>query len=59
MGSGGVGGYFGAKLQRAGEKVTLVARGPHLDAIKRAGLAIRSASEGAIESRREFVTAPP
>jgi 2-dehydropantoate 2-reductase len=46
MGSGGVGGYFGAKLQRAGEKVTLVARGPHLDAIKRAGLAIRSASEG-------------
>jgi 2-dehydropantoate 2-reductase len=46
MGSGGVGGYFGAKLQRAGEKVTLVARGPHLDAIKRAGLAIRSVSEG-------------
>ena len=46
MGSGGVGGYFGAKLQRAGEKVTLVARGPHLDAIKRAGLAIRSAGEG-------------
>ena len=45
-GSGGVGGYFGAKLQRAGERVTLVARGPHLDAIKRAGLAIRSASEG-------------
>jgi 2-dehydropantoate 2-reductase len=46
MGSGGVGGYFGAKLQRAGERVTLVARGAHLDAIKRAGLAIRSASEG-------------
>jgi 2-dehydropantoate 2-reductase len=46
MGSGGVGGYFGAKLQRAGERVTLVARGAHLDAIKRAGLAIRSAGEG-------------
>jgi 2-dehydropantoate 2-reductase len=46
MGSGGVGGYFGAKLQRAGERVTLVARGAHLEAIKRAGLAIRSASEG-------------
>jgi 2-dehydropantoate 2-reductase len=46
MGSGGVGGYFGAKLQRAGERVTLVARGAHLDAIKRAGLAIRSSSEG-------------
>jgi len=46
MGSGGVGGYFGAKLQRAGDQVTFVARGPHLQAIKRAGLAIRSASEG-------------
>jgi 2-dehydropantoate 2-reductase len=46
MGSGGVGGYFGAKLQRAGEQVTFVARGPHLEAIKRAGLAIRSATEG-------------
>ena len=46
MGSGGVGGYFGAKLQRAGERVTLVARGAHFEAIKRAGLAIRSASEG-------------
>ena len=46
MGSGGVGGYFGAKLQRAGERVTLVARGAHLEAIKRTGLAIRSAGEG-------------
>jgi len=46
MGSGGVGGYFGAKLQRAGEQVTFVARGPHLETIKRTGLAIRSASEG-------------
>ena len=48
MGSGGVGGYFGAKLQRAGEQVTFVARGPHLDAIKRSGLAIKSAGEGDI-----------
>jgi 2-dehydropantoate 2-reductase len=46
MSSGGVGGYCSGKLQRASEKVTLVARDPHLDAIKRAGLAIRSASEG-------------
>ncbi len=46
MGSGGVGGYFGAKFQRAGERVTLVARGAHLEAITRAGLAIRSAGEG-------------
>src|SRR5438132_663290 len=46
MGSGGVGGYFGAKLQRAGERVTMGARGPHLEALKRSGLAIRSAVEG-------------
>jgi 2-dehydropantoate 2-reductase len=46
MGSGGVGGYFGAKLHRAGERVTFVARGPHLDAIKRSGLAIKSAIDG-------------
>ena len=46
MGSGGVGGYFGAKLQRAGERVTLVARGAHLEALKRSGLTVRSAAEG-------------
>jgi 2-dehydropantoate 2-reductase len=46
MGSGGVGGYFGAKLQGAGAEVTMVARGPHLEAMRRAGLAVRSAVEG-------------
>jgi len=46
MGSGGVGGYFGAKLLRAGVEVTMVARGPHLEAIRRTGLTIRSAVEG-------------
>ena len=46
MGSGGVGGYFGSKLLRAGVEVTMVARGPHLEAIRRVGLTIRSAVEG-------------
>jgi 2-dehydropantoate 2-reductase len=46
MGSGGVGGYFGAKLLRAGVEVTMVARGPHLEAMRRSGLTIRSAVEG-------------
>ena len=46
MGSGAVGGYFGAKLLRGGAEVTMVARGPHLEAIRRGGLAIRSAVEG-------------
>jgi 2-dehydropantoate 2-reductase len=45
MGSGGTGGYFGAKLARAGEDVTFVARGAHLAAIAASGLRIRSASE--------------
>src|SRR3990167_6287777 len=46
MGAGGVGGYFGARLLRAGEQVTLVARGAHLEALRRDGLTIRSAIEG-------------
>jgi len=44
IGTGGVGGYFGAKLALAGHDVTFVARGAHLDAIRRDGLRIDSAS---------------
>ena len=32
MGAGGVGGYFGGLLARAGHTVTFVARGAHLQA---------------------------
>ena len=46
LGAGGVGGYFGAKLARAGEDVTFVARGAHLAAIRAAGLRVRSTIEG-------------
>src|SRR5213595_2910332 len=52
MGAGGVGGYFGAKLARAGETITLVARREHLTAIQREGLRIRSDIEG------EYVVRP-
>lgn len=45
-GSGGTGGYFGAKLAKSGEDVTFVARGPHLRAIQDEGLTVRSAVEG-------------
>lgn len=38
MGTGGVGGYYGGKLAAAGEDVTFIARGAHLDAIRRNGL---------------------
>ncbi|MGD9805093.1 MAG: 2-dehydropantoate 2-reductase [Hyphomicrobiaceae bacterium] len=42
MGSGGVGGYFGGRLAGAGNDVTFVARGAHLDAIQRDGLTVDS-----------------
>jgi 2-dehydropantoate 2-reductase len=42
LGSGAVGGYYGAKLARAGHDVTFIARGAHLDAIRQRGLEIRS-----------------
>ncbi|HEX2514066.1 MAG TPA: 2-dehydropantoate 2-reductase N-terminal domain-containing protein, partial [Chloroflexota bacterium] len=33
MGAGGVGGYYGGLLARAGHEVTFVARGAHLAAL--------------------------
>jgi 2-dehydropantoate 2-reductase len=42
LGSGAVGGYYGAKLARAGHDVTFIARGAHLAAIRQHGLQIRS-----------------
>ncbi len=42
MGSGGVGGYFGAKLALAGTDVTFIARGAHGAAISEKGLKIFS-----------------
>jgi len=42
MGSGGVGGYFGGRLAGAGHDVTFVARGAHLEAMRRDGLVLDS-----------------
>ena len=42
IGTGGVGGYFGAKLVQAGYDVTFVARGEHLKSIQNNGLTIKS-----------------
>ncbi len=41
-GAGGVGGYYGGVLARAGHDVSLIARGAHLDAIRAFGLSVRS-----------------
>jgi len=42
MGTGAVGGFFGAKLALAGHEVSFIARGPHLEAMQRNGLSIES-----------------
>ena len=46
MGAGGVGGYFGGLLARAGNNVTFIARGPHLQAIRNNGLRVISSNDG-------------
>src|SRR5689334_4190414 len=42
MGSGGIGGYIGARLAQSGEDVTFIARGAHLEALRQHGLRLRS-----------------
>ena len=42
-GAGAIGGLFGARLARAGADVGLIARGPHLAAMRERGLTLRSA----------------
>jgi 2-dehydropantoate 2-reductase len=41
VGAGATGGYLGARLAHAGEPVTLVARGPHLAAMRAHGVRVR------------------
>ena len=55
LGSGAVGGYYGAKLARAGHDVTFIARGAHLAAIRDKGLEIRSPMLGGftVQARAE------
>lgn len=40
VGAGAIGGMLGAKLALAGEDVTLIARGAHLEAIRKNGLTL-------------------
>ena len=42
MGTGGVGGYFGARLAQGGHDVSFIARGRQLDALRARGLRVRS-----------------
>ena len=54
-GAGGVGGYFGARLAESGNKVSFIARGEHLWAIKKSGLRLESIN-GDITVHPELVT---
>ncbi|MBO32641.1 MAG: 2-dehydropantoate 2-reductase [Rhodospirillaceae bacterium] len=50
-GAGAIGGLLGAELALAGSNVTLIARGPHLEAMQTNGLTL-------IKGDKEFVTRP-
>jgi 2-dehydropantoate 2-reductase len=52
MGSGGVGGFFGGRLARAGYDVSFIARGAHLAALRERGLLIESQAQGDIRVPR-------
>ena len=58
MGSGGVGGYFGARLVKGGADVHFVARGSHLAAMREHGLAVEGGPE-AIHLPKVNVTDDP
>jgi 2-dehydropantoate 2-reductase len=51
LGSGAVGGYYGARLARSGHDVTFIARGAHLAAIRDRGLEVRSPALGGFTVR--------
>jgi 2-dehydropantoate 2-reductase len=46
MGAGAIGSYYGALLARDGHAVTLVARGPHLDALRGRGAVVVREADG-------------
>lgn len=52
IGAGGVGGWFGAQLARAGVDVTIAARGAHGRALAEQGLALHTDSAGEVERVR-------
>jgi 2-dehydropantoate 2-reductase len=58
MGTGALGGYYGALLARAGDDVTFVARGPRLAQMQREGLHIESSLSGEFRSGGTFTESP-
>jgi 2-dehydropantoate 2-reductase len=59
MGSGGVGGFFGGRLAKAGHDVTFIARGAHLAALREHGLTIENQPQGNIHVPKVKATDDP
>ena len=59
MGSGGVGGFFGGRLAKAGYDVSFIARGAHLKAMREHGLTIENEAQGDIHVPKVHVTDDP
>ena len=59
MGTGGVGGYFGGLLARAGMPVCFIARGRHLQALKEHGLTVDSVEPGRFNVQDALFTDDP
>lgn len=59
MGSGAVGGYFGAALRRAGHDVVFIARGDHLKSMARSGLRVESSAAGTFDIDTRALERPP
>lgn len=57
MGAGAVGGYFGARLAASGLEVAFIARGRHLEAMRRDGLKVKSI-QGDLLIRSQFASDP-
>ncbi|HKV45936.1 MAG TPA: 2-dehydropantoate 2-reductase [bacterium] len=58
MGTGGTGGFYGGLLARAGEEVTFIARGAHLEAIRTRGLVVKSRLAGEFTVRANATDDP-
>jgi 2-dehydropantoate 2-reductase len=52
FGAGAIGGFIGARLARAGSEVTFIARGPHLEAMRKNGIKLISEGESFVAHPR-------
>ncbi len=58
VGAGAVGGYFGARLAQGGAELVVIARGAHLEAIRRDGIRLTSVAGDAVVQPAECAGDP-